>query len=1607
MKRFYFSLATFLLFALPSWGQTSLFLEEFTETPGGLSIGHVQTPVAAGRALWAIAGDDNPNQIGGALLFNSDNTNSWISEAIDVAGYSSLNLTVDAVEAGNFNGADSLMVYVIEDGVQRLLSSQVANDFEVLTLSESCTASVSLQVLVLLTCDNASHVRLDKIEVTGTSSFVDIDADGTDDSLDSCIDMDADGTCDQADTTIMLMDEDFASHAVGTGLAGKVLGSPDERGIALVEGASAAGEPGWVLTGHSQKNAVVIRSSGGEKHIEFNRTGYGSDDTDEINWVSKEFNLAHILDPKVRFVLGEESDFSKSDPEGEFEVTFIEDDTERLVMTLNGEFTSVDTTLTTSAKQSLTVVLRTYAQADAVLKLEHVSMFGGFCQTGKDAEGDCQDIGCTDPRACSYNSMAIVNDVTKCNYIGDACDDGDASNYVDRYVNAGDGTCNCEGFALQTVYNEDFSQSGEAQGGLNYGYEGSSDISDSPSNTNNSSLETEWTLSFEDSNVGSGTGLSPSPFYFATEVPASMADTVMTAMNTNGNYMRWTSRSIHVGGFDSVYVSGSLMGIFGAHSAADYIQMGWEDNAVLQSPLLQQITGVSSAEATFNEKLSVSSGNLSIRVEVKNNIAGSNTASAYGFDDVLVTGLKRGCTDPDASNYEAAPSDGFIALSDDGTCEYDWSKAYSRKDGEFGDAIWAGKPCSAAGYTCGSASMYIDAHALTENGTRHAVISANSKITVPSNGYSIGELTLEAGAELLIMEGGVLTVNGDVHLEGGTISGTGRLLVKGKMELASDLTSVEVHDFTFGEGAELALENGDTLRVKGDLTIDDGSAIAGRIELSGSTAQVVSGADVHFDTLHIASAGVDFAADVQIDGVLKIAQGVVDMEGHALTFGSSASGTGMLDMISTGASLEDNHTGTLQAVDATSERYIGPDSDGVTYTGYTLFTSPMTGVTVGDLNGISGFYLAGFPGTAWPNSFSSILFWDEVKAEFIEPASLNTPLDTLGGAWIVLAGSQSPTMSSAGKLRSHAEGSSKTFALTRTTGTSYAGWNLVQNPYQAPISWTAILAASTNVQDQYAVYDTQIQAFVRRSADGTFTTADDLIMPGQAFWVAVDAAQSSGSLVVPASAIVVSGDLPAFIRNEGDDLWEATLGLEIENDYGVQTAVVKFGPWGSEQAVEGVDLSHLSSSSVNAAQLAVESESDRFIKKGLPMMGTSSLFVKSKAGMATTLRVSSFSDEAEVCVTITDTETGEVMVSRVGDQMTFTLPSDQAEEGRFMLEVIPSAVVQARTPSCPEIEDGRVEVGISEGSANVLLTDEEHEVLAQVLGATGSAVFENLAPGTYGLVVAGPELRCGTERRHFVVEPGVQPELLGLDWNVPACNAGVAELEFEIYGSGDFNTSLRQGNQEVWSDVEHGGEVELTGLEPGTYALEIEHLCFEETVVVDLYDVHTVTADADYSPMIVMDPVGGTALEAFSMCTGEEEFRWLVDGEVVGENEPLFYPVDLAGGHVVELEAWNALCSDVVELPFLVVNWNEARLMEAPVVVREEGQHWALVFGEDLGWTQLELTDAAGRTVWSETLQVEAGHVQRVERPMTAGTYLMRVSGDAGQWGFPVLSAGF
>ena len=109
------------------------------------------------------------------------------------------------------------------------------------------------------------------------------------------------------------------------------------------------------------------------------------------------------------------------------------------------------------------------------------------------------------------------------------------------------------------------------------------------------------------------------------------------------------------------------------------------------------------------------------------------------------------------------------------------------------------------------------------------------------------------------------------------------------------------------------------------------------------------------------------------------------------------------------------------------------------------------------------------------------------------------------------------------------------------------------------------------------------------------------------------------------------------------------------------------------------------------------------------------------------------------------------------------------------------------------------------------------EVAAALYQETGT-VEVPMAPGEYAVMVDAYEgtSLCRGGRRQVVIAPGEQPELLGLEALPSDCNAGMASLEFELYGSGDYQTELMQGNTSVWSETLPAGEHTLEGIAQGS-----------------------------------------------------------------------------------------------------------------------------------------------------------------------------------------------
>jgi len=1197
--------------------------------------------------------------------------------------------------------------------------------------------------------------------------------------------------------------------------------------------------------------------------------------------------------------------------------------------------------------------------------------------------------GCTDQTACNYSATANTNDGS-CHYPGEECQAPAAGLGYVYTVNVGLNGCDCTARDFEQVYFEDFGPGGASGGqGSGYGYEGYANVSNEVnSDVNAAAAETEWTLGFNDPNVGNGT-LDGTESDYWTTINVVDGNGVTTDTVFDGLYLvnacSWTTKILSSDNYDHIRIQAQITED-GVLEGDDYIKVRLIEDDVVSTGTLGEVIDDSStpfpAYKTVDVTQSTSASVVQVTIEALNDAAGEY----HTFDDVVVSLWgKEGCTDVSAtSGYDAT------AQVDDGSCGYAFATAYSRFDGGFEDKVWGGTSC---GGDCGSAPHFdarqVAANSQTSGTAFNYVISAGTTVTV--NGTTgvegdpttkdlfVHDLTIQPGGALVIPAGKRLRITGKViDNDGNAISGQGMLCIDGVFEMATNGPAVvNVQNFELAPSSTLTVPSGKTLAVNGDLTFGSTAptSVSGLVKLSGSSQQTISGAGATLDGLLVSnSSGVVLSDPLEIQGILTLTSGALDMGGNVLVFASkSGSGseekTAVLDAIPSGASM----TGTTAGVEV--QRYISADTDGVTFSGYTLYSSPIAGAVVGDLAGITGFYLAGWPGTSWPNSFSTVLFWDESSSAFVEPSSNNTPLDTLGGAWIALAGSQTPTMSTTGALNSHVVGDSKTFGLTRSdnanTADEFEGWNLIYNPYQARLDWHLILDNASNaslMEDQYAVYDTQSKQFVRYSETNTqLASASRYIEPGQSFWVRIPSGTSSGTLTLTPSMIDNQASGSAFVRSASEG--ELTVLLETSNSYGSTQSLLRFSDLGEPDAYMQGDLSRLGSSSVRSGEMAYWADGQQYVAKTLPHDVEGELYVRSRSNVETTMRVLEVTGDPAFCGHILDTETGAVMVLQEGEEMAFTLPNDDAAAGRFTLTGSRFAHATGVAPECEDSEAGTIVLELGEAVADVLVinyTTMEEAGLA--LQATGTLEVP-VAPGEYAIEVSAMEgtSYCRGGRRQVVVAPGEQPELLGLSASPAACNVGLSSLAFELYGGGVFEASLVQGAETVWSEALLPGEHVLEGIAPGGYGFKVNHTCLEVSEWVVLTDPGVPSVTPIYPFFTEVEASGGAWLSATCMgCETGEGFgyHWLLNGVVVGEDVPLEVRVEAAGVYGLELVAFGPDCQ--VGLPFeMLVGANK---VASPDEVRWGGVNdHVLSVTVESEWSDVTLRwyDSAGRLLAS------------------------------------------
>jgi hypothetical protein len=339
---------------------------------------------------------------------------------------------------------------------------------------------------------------------------------------------------------------------------------------------------------------------------------------------------------------------------------------------------------------------------------------------------------------------------------------------------------------------------------------------------------------------------------------------------------------------------------------------------------------------------------------------------------------------------------------------------------------------------------------------------------------------------------GNLTINGGVYNpQGGSGTGTQAVTVNGDVYLSGTGKLYAVNPLAAGLG---------TVDIKGNVYIQNPTDVAlaaggatGTITLSGTSQQLIStnlSTGYSIDGLTVSNTtGVLINSNLSASNLTTNASSILGLAaGKQLTANSSFTNNGVLNLLS-------DATGTATI--------LTPSTIGGTGT-----TNVQQYLQAGRNSYISSPVTAAI--TTSLSSATSVVSYNEPTASWITESGSLVPMK----GYISVNNSTSGAITFSGTLNN----GDQTITPTRTTGQTKEGFNLVGNPYPSYVNWTA--ATKTNLLSTiwYRTKSASTYVFDTYNSTGSvatsngLTTVSNLIPPMQAFWVRVDAGQTSGTL---------------------------------------------------------------------------------------------------------------------------------------------------------------------------------------------------------------------------------------------------------------------------------------------------------------------------------------------------------------------------------------------------------------------------------------------------------------------------------------------------------------
>ena len=472
---------------------------------------------------------------------------------------------------------------------------------------------------------------------------------------------------------------------------------------------------------------------------------------------------------------------------------------------------------------------------------------------------------------------------------------------------------------------------------------------------------------------------------------------------------------------------------------------------------------------------------------------------------------------------------------------------------------------------------------------------------------------------------------------------------------------------TIGSSASLT-QAGGTLDLKGSLSNDGTiSATAGTLSFSGTNSQLIGGSgSTQLWSLTVANAnGVIQGQAVRIRGVLAPTSGNLTTNGQPLTLVSDADATALVDH---------SGTGTVNG-NATVQRYISSTNTGP---GYRHYSAPVSNSTVADLTtpGFSPevsqaavYNTSATPGTTAP--FPTVYGYDQARVTltnasspfdrgFVVPASLVTPLAVGRGYAVNIAGSE--RVDFVGTLTN----GDLPLALSRnapgSANEAEAGWQLLGNPYPAPLDYSRVVPADRpNLDAAIYVYASvgQYTGSYRSYANGI---GNPVLPVGQGFFARVSSGQTTGGLTFRNSQRLTAPDNTPFQRPTADA--RPLVQLELRGATGPADALYAYAQTGATAGFDA-QFDALKLSNTTGLNLAsVASGNEALAIDGRPAFGTSTVLPLAvgvpAAGSYTLAAVALNNLPATLDAVLVDALTGQTVNLRQQPAYTFSVTAAQA-----------------------------------------------------------------------------------------------------------------------------------------------------------------------------------------------------------------------------------------------------------------------------------------------------------------------------------------------------------